>query len=958
MVHSFRVANISVALSSLLLAASCVGTPAPATVESAPTVMARPTALPGGSVYALDELLPLAPELTKKTMDNGLTYYVRRNGNPGGRAVMFLVIASGSTNERDDQAGYAHFVEHMAFNGTKSFPENELVGYLRSIGMDFGAEINAHTTREETLYTLSMPLNNPEFFDTGLKVLREWATEVSFDPHEVEKEKGVIIEEMRLGLGPDETARVREVHGLLEDSAHADREPIGYEASIQAATAEGLKEFYDEHYRPDRMAIIIVGDIDPVEVAEKIEGEFSFPSKDGLVRARPTFPVEPSTKLGFELTLDPGFDRSIITYRKIVPYTPETKIGDYSILLKLRIAAEAIRLRLSDLSRSGGTAWRDAYFDDDYFYGRTRLYSFTLTAAPGKELSAFDALSAEVERIRRYGFTESEFRRTVDMYRRWLGSLDVEDEDLKSVNFAEEYVRNFMYGEPVPGVVNERVYIRDTLEALTLEGLNETGSLILSADEGFVAVRAKPDSGTKTLVEADFAETLRQARQASLEPPAETGDDSGLFDGLPAPGTIVAEEKLTGGITRLTLSNGATVLLKPTDYDRDAISFLAWSPGGYSAMPVKDQTAASFAPSLMSAVGLGTMSATRLDEVTAGLNTGLQWSIGENAEVFAGKTTPTDLEAFLRLVYLSSSEPGRDARAFEAARDRLAEDIEPYVRDPEYRFESAWSQDLFGGNPRVAPLDAASTKALEFEATRELVLSALSDASEFTYVLVGDFDLEATKDLVARHIGAIPSGEADEPEWIEPLVPRQGGGRVDYAFSTENRASVRIVWAALSPWSWEREATLEVMASAINNRLLDALREDLGGTYVVSTRSAFSRQPAEQYSLVVQFDTSPDRVDELVSEVRAEVSKLAEGSSDPKYASQIKTAAQRDYNGRGRTNDFWVNRIGHALMNGLDFQVLERAKTAVGFADAAAFRQLAAELITADREFVYIMLPD
>ena len=871
---------------------------------------------------------------------------------------MFLVIASGSTNERDDQAGYAHFVEHMAFNGTTSFPENELVTYLRSIGMDFGAEINAHTTREETLYTLSMPLSDPDFFDTGLKVLKEWATEVTFDPLEVEKEKGVILEEMRLGLGPDETARIREVRGLLEGSAHADREPIGYEDSIKAATAKGLKDFYDEHYRPDRMAVIVVGDIDPVEVAKKIEREFSFPADDGQVRERPAFAVEPSSKLGFELTLDPDFDRSIITYRKIVPYTPETRIGDYSRLLRLRIAAEAIRLRLSDLSRTGDTAWRDAYFDDDYFYGRTRLYSFTLTAAPGSEFSAFAGLSAEVERVRRFGFTESEFRRTVDMYRRWLGSLDVEDEDLKSVNFAEEYVRNFMYGEPVPGVVNERVYIRDTLDSLTLEALNETGADILSADEGFVAVRARPGSETSGLTEEAFGKILREARRVSLEPPAESGDESGLFDALPEPGSIVSEEKLAGGMTRLTLSNGATVLLKPTDYDRDAISFLAWSPGGYSVMPLEAQSAASFAPSLMAAAGLGTMSATRLDEVTAGLNAGLQWSIGENGEVFAGKTTPTDLEAFLRLVYLTSAEPGRDARVFEAARDRLAEDIEPYVQDPAYRFESAWSQDLFDGNPRVAPLDSASTRALDFGKTRDLILDALGDASEFTYVLVGDFDLETAKALVARHIGAIPAGKADEPAWSLPLVPRQGGGRVDYSFSEENRASVRMVWAAEAPWSWEREATLEMMAAALNNRLLDALREDLGGTYVVSTRGAFSRQPVEQYSLVVQFDTDPHRVDELVTEVRAEVARLADGTFDAKYASQIQTAAQRDYNGRGRTNDFWVNRLGHALMNGLGFQLLERAKAAVGFADADTFQALAAELVTPDREFVYILLPE
>jgi len=943
--------SIASALILSLALLSCVGTPEPVSLENA-------AVLPGGSAYSSEDPLPLAPELTKKVLPNGLTYYVRRNGNPGGRAVMFLIVNSGSTNERDDQSGYAHFVEHMAFNGTTSFPENELVTFLRSIGMDFGAEINAHTTREETLYTLQMPLNDPAFFDTGLKVLKEWATAVTFDPHEVEKEKGVILEELRLGLGPDETARVREVSGLLAGSAHADREPIGSEASIKAATAEGLKAFYREHYRPDRMAVIVVGDIDPASVAAKIEREFSFPAADGTVRPRPSFPIKPSTDLGFVASIDKDFERSIVSYRKVVPYIPETAIGDYETLLSIRIAAEAIRIRLADLSRAGQAVWRDAYFDDDYFYGSTRLYSFTLAASDGKELDSFAGLAAEVERIRRFGFTESEFRRTVDLYRRWLGTLDVEDDDLKSFSFAEEYVRNFMYGEPVPGIVNERVYIKKVLDTMTLADLNEAGRDILAADEGFVAVRAKPGDHEGSLVEPAFETALRDARTAVLSPIASTGDEGGLFDALPAPGSIVAEKSLSNNITELTLSNGARVLLKPTSYDKDAISFLAWSPGGYSVLPVELQTAASFAPSLLAEAGLGSMSAMRLEEHTASLNAGLQWSIGENGEVFVGKTTTVDLEAFLRLVYLNAAEPGRDSRAFNAARDRLAEQIGPYVRDPAYRFESAWSSSLFGGNARAASLDATVVSAIDFDETRSMVLAALADASEFTYVLVGDFDLETAKNLVARHLGAIPAGRYDEPVWTDPLSPRSGAGRVDYAYSKEQRASVRLVWAAKATWSWEREATLGLLAQALNNRLLDALREDLGGTYVVSTEAAFSKIPVEQYSLIVKFDTDPARVDELIAEVISEVATLASGAFDPRYASQIRTAAQRDFDGRGRTNDFWVNRLGNALATGLDLEILGRAKQIVSFADPAAFSALAAELLVPERLFVYTMLPE
>lgn len=985
MMRSVRAAGKLAAFLMAFLAAACVGSPARAPVHNTPVV------LPGGSAYSSSDPLPLAPELSKGVLDNGLTYYVRRNGNPGGRAVMFLIVNSGSSNERDDQLGYAHFVEHMAFNGTESFPENELVRYLRSIGMDFGAEINAHTTREETLYTLQMPLNDPSFFDTGLKVLKEWATKVSFDPVEVEKEKGVIIEEMRLGLGPDETARIGEIKGLLAGTAHEDREPIGTEASIHAATAERLREFYLEHYRPERMAVIVVGDIEPRGVVARIQKEFDFAPLDGGPRARPSFPVAPSIDLGFYSSFSERFERSIVSYRKLVPYVPEKLIGDYERLLRVRLAAEAIRLRLADLTRAGQASWRDAYFDDDYFYGSTRLYSFTLAAGEGAELEAFAGLAAEVERLRRFGFTESEFKRTIDLYRRWLGTLDVEDDDLKSLSFAEEYVRNFMYGEPVPGVVNERVYIKKVLDTMTLAELNAAGAGILAADEGFVSVRARAGSGAAALTEAAFEKALREARRAQLVQLVSSGEEGALFDAPPAAGAIVSERALDGALLELRLSNGARVLLKQTIYDKDSIGFLAWSRGGYTSLPVEYQTMASFAPTLMGAAGLGSMSATRLEEETASINAALSWSIGEQGEVMVGRTSTADLEAFLRLVYLTAAEPGRDARAFNAARDRLAAQVAPYVRDPDYRFESAWSFDLFGHNPRVAPLEAARVAAVDFDRTRQLVVDSLANAADFTYVLVGDFDLERARRLLVGTIGAIPAGAggaggradaggavsggqagsagagaaagpgdgaAAEPAWVSPLVPDSPGRRVDFNYSREDRASVRLVWSAQAPWSWKREATLGFLAQALNNRLLDALREDLGGTYVVSTRAAFASMPVEQYSLIVQFDTDPSRVEELIAEVQAEVATLVNGSFNPTYVSQIRVAAQRDVDGRAKTNDFWVNRLGNALMTGLDFDVVGRARQGVNLVELKTISALAAELLVPERLFVYTMLPE
>ncbi len=942
-----------VALAALI--ASCAASPA---ARSAPRAPGSP--LRGFGSYTLDDPLPLAPELVKKTLDNGLTYYVRANGNPGGRITMFLVVAGGSSVEGDDELGYAHFVEHMAFNGTVSFPENELVRYLRSIGMEFGAEINAYTAIEHTVYMLEMPTDKPEFFETGLKVLREWATAISFDPVEVEKEKGVIIEEMRLGRGPAERARREELLGLLGDSRQARREPIGTEESVRGATAERLRAFYERSYRADRMAVMVVGDLKPARVAEAIEREFSFPNQDGLVRERPFFPVRPAYDLKLVASYNADFEPSTISYQKLVPLKDESTIGDYVDWLKKRIAVEAIKLRLSDLSRRGGRAWSEAYFDDDYFYGRTRLYAFFLSAEPGSELAAFNDLAIEVERLRLHGFTDSEFRRVVDFWRRWVSTLDVEDEDLKSMSFAEEYVRNFMYDEPVPGVTNERVYIRDALDALTLADLHEAARAILADDEGFVAVRAKapaPDGGIDRARFEAALEAARAAKPAALEAPASAG--VGLFDGEPEGGAIVSERQEGGGVTSLVLSNGARVLLKPTDYDKDAVQFAAWSRGGFAAMPEGDYLAALFAPSLLGAAGLGDMDAVRVQEVTAIANVSLAWSIGENSESFSGRAASQDLRTLLRLVYLNSMEPGSDEAGFRQARDRLAAQIGPYAQDPSYRFETAWTGHLYGDRPRTRPLDAASVRALDFAAVRSLAVSALGAASDFTYVLVGDFKLAEAKALAARYLGAVAAGEPSPSAWIEPFTVRgDGPSRRDYPLSKERRASVRMVWGGPAAWSWEREQTLSLMAHALNNRLLDAIREDLGATYVTSTASVLARSPVEQALLVVSFDCDPERVEELISEVRSEVAALAAGLMNPMYAQQVRANAQREVLGTTRTNQFWVRGLLRSVANDLDFELLARERGRPALSDPARFAALAAELLKPEREFTYVLLPE
>jgi zinc protease len=367
----------------------------------------------------------------------------------------------------------------------------------------------------------------------------------------------------------------------------------------------------------------------------------------------------------------------------------------------------------------------------------------------------------------------------------------------------------------------------------------------------------------------------------------------------------------------------------------------------------------------MSSAGLGALDQIRVQELTALSQASLSWSIGEDATVMNGKLHTKDLETFLRLVYLTSAEPGKDSLAFQAARDRAVDQIAPFVTAPGYRFESAWSAHLFDGNQRTKGLDPAAIKALDFSDVREITTSALGRASAFTYVLVGDFKLDEVKALITRHLGAIPAGSPilpvgtpEAPEWIEPMRPRTDGGlRVDYPIGREPRTSVKIVWAGEAPWSQERETGLGLMAQALNNRLLDALREELGGIYVSSSQGKFSRTPTEQYVMIVSFDTDPARADELINKVLSEVASLSDGSFPTMYVDQIRAATQRNYDSRYRTNDFWTRNLLSAVATGQNLEILGRARKIPSLADAEFFRTLAAELLIPERSFIYVMSP-
>ncbi|HQK34250.1 MAG TPA: insulinase family protein [Spirochaetia bacterium] len=904
-----------------------------------------------------DDLLPLAPELTKGVFDNGLTYYVRKNGNPAKRAVMYLVVKAGSVHETDEERGYAHFVEHMAFNGTKSFPENQLVDYFRSIGMEFGAEVNAYTSFDRTVYMIKMPLDKLTFYQKGLQILKEFALDITFDPVEVEKEKGVILEEMRLDKGSRERASNRELEAMLGGTPYSNRSPIGTEASIKNATAEKLKAFYLKHYTLNRMAIIVVADQTPAYLVRSVKEVFEKLPSQPQALTDFAYKIDSIPDLKFSLSTDDDFGMATVGYEQITPLKPEKTLRDYNNFVIRNLTEQAINFRLNALINSGKANWEDAYFGTDYFFGQTRSLDLVMRTKAGKELESFKSLIEEIERLKQYGFTVSEFNRALASHRAWVKTLDVEDMDLKSDDFAEEYTRNFMYDEPVPGVTNERVYITNVLNTLTLDMLNAyMREMLKDFTKGFIYVRTKPQYAS--LKQENFAKLIKEAISKKYEPFVSTEKDVGLYDNLLPPGKIAAEETFYNDFTKLVLSNGAVVYVKPTSYDKDAVKIFAFAQGGYSALPEQDVMPARLLSYLMNAAGYSDISSDKINELLAPYRVSLKWNVDSTSQYLIGETKTNDIEPLLRLISLLQTGPGQDVANFNRAKQSILNEIESLDEDPEYRFRNDWQKVLYGDSEYIKGFSVNKFDAITYAQCADLMKRLFGNAAKFTYVIVGDVTLNTLKPLLEKHIASLP-GKSDTSKvvWkdLKPQKPTQE--KYVFTYAKENKADVVLYFTGSMKYTWESEAIFEILKTSLNNRLLDRIREELSGTYVISCDGSLDVLPKEQYSFIIQFSTDPARVDDLIAAVRREIDAYITGVFDDKYVKQIASQLNRS-SGYIYTNDFWLWNTGLTLLYGTnDFSFSQQWLLRSTLATKENIQMMAEKVFNTEYHYVFVLQP-
>lgn len=870
----------------------------------------------------LTDPMPVDPQITIGTFPNGLKYYIRANKKPEKRAELRLVVKAGSILEDDDQLGLAHFVEHMAFNGTKNFPKHELIKFIESLGMRFGAHLNAYTSFDETVYMLQVPADKPETMERAFQVLQDWAQNVSFDPAEIEKERGVVMEEWRIrrGAGARTTEKLFPI--MFKGSRYANRLPIGTPDIIQNAKPERLTQYYKDWYRPDLMAVVAVGDFDKAAIEKLVNTYFGSLPKATNPRTRETYGVPDRADTGFAISTDKETSNTSIEIDTILPARPEGTVAQYRQKTVDRLFSGMLNARFSEMTQKADSPFVFAFSGRGSFLGRTKdiAYLSALVKEDGIE-RGMRALLGEAERVARFGFTESELaRQKVNVLRHYERSA-LEKDNVPASARAAEYIRNFLQNETLPSLDDEYALHQRFVPEIKLEEINKLARewYPTTLQNRLVVLTAPQKPGLVVPDEAKLAALLKEPPPADLKAYVDTVATTALLESPPAPGKIVkTTNNEKAGLTIWELNNGVKVVLKPTNFRNDEILFEANSPGGTSLAGDADLIPARTASQVVTGGGLAKFSAIDLGKMLTGKVASASAYIGELEEGMSGSSSRKDIETLFQLIYLRFTQPRADANTFAAQATQTRTILANQSVIPEFALFEALNSARYQNHPRRQMPTAATVDQWNLDKSLAFYKERFADASDFTFYFVGSFDEALMKPLVERYLGALPSLNRKET-WKDVGVKTATGvieKRVERGM--EPKSLSYIVFSGPFVFVQERRVAIQAMSEILQTRLLEVVREELGGTYSITVNAGYSRIPRPEYSIMIQFGSSPDRTDDLLKRVFEEIDKFKKEGPTEKQLTGQKEKLIREFETNSKSNNYLLRQISQRFVSGED----------------------------------------
>jgi zinc protease len=942
-VQTALVAAAIVSAQSLALAQAASGpAPSPATID---TTSATP--------------LPRDPHVVVGTLPNGLRYYIRKNAKPEKRAELRLVVNAGSILEDDDQRGLAHFLEHMAFNGTARFPKNQLVSYLESVGMRFGADINASTSFDETIYELQLPTDSAHIVAKGIDILEDWARSISLDTTEINKERGVVIEEWRLGRGADARMADKQLPILLKGSRYAERLPIGDKKTLETFSPAALSRFYADWYRPDLMAIVAVGDFDPAEIEQLIKSHLSdVPARPNeRPRAKYGVPDQDSTLVAIATDKEAEYTTTSVFFK--MPHRNSTTVGGYREDLTESLFSQMLNDRLDEIRQKPDAPFIGAGGDKSTFLGDRDAFTLTAVGPDGGVLRGLDAVLAEAMRVEQHGFTASELARAKQNLLRSYERTYAERDKRQSAALVGELVRNFLNKEAIPGIEYEYPLAQRLVPGITLAEVNRLAKEWMTDRNRVITVNAPEKAGVTVPNAAQLLAVFDSVAGRQLAAYDDGNASRPLVSRPPKPATIVATSRLPEvGVTNWTLSNGVKVIFKPTDFKADEVLILGTSPGGASMLSPTEFPKAREATTLVTEGGVGAFNQIDLQKALAGKAASASPGIGELTEQMFGRGSPKDLETVFQLMYLYFTSPRADSTAVLALKQRLRAALANRGVSPEEAFNDTLSVILTSHHPRSMPVSPATVDSLDLGASMRFYRDRFADASDFTFVIVGNFTVDSIKPLVVKWLGGLPATHRKET-WkdIGVHLP-EGVVKRDVKRGTEPKARTVIVFNGPFEWTRENRYALASLAEVLRMRLRDVLREELGGTYDVSASQSSERDPHPEFQFSIDFGSSPERADTLRAAVFREIERIRRDGPTADEIEKVREIQRRGEETEVRQNGFWLNALAAAARYGQDPRMILKRSELRASLTPALVRDIARKYLDESRYVQVRLLPE
>ncbi|MBP7778459.1 MAG: insulinase family protein [Acidobacteria bacterium] len=920
---------------------------------------APPSALP---VVATDPaaVLPLDPVIRSGRLPNGVRYFLRHNGRPASRVSLRLAVDVGSIHEEDDQRGLAHFLEHMAFNGSTHFKPGELVAFLESIGARFGPHVNASTSFDETIYMLDVPTDREGYVDKGLLALSDFAGGASLTDEEIDKERGVVLEEWRGRLGAGSRVTDQQLPVLFAGSRYADRLPIGLPDTLRTFPPERLRDFYRTWYRADRMAVVVAGDL-PLDEAERLVrlrfGDLPTPAGPAPVVTRV---VPPHAETLYNMVTDSEAQRWSVTAAFKSTPEPEGTVGAYRRSIVRGLALSMLNQRLAELARRPDAPFLAAQAGASGLGRALSLFELSAEVPAGRTAEGLDSVVREARRAEQFGFTAPEIDRAKRALLADYERAFNERGNAESPSLANELVRHFLQGEPAPGIAYEFQMVRGALPGITADDLTaEIGRLV--GDDSRVVLGVAPAVSAGPAPTDDTLRTAFAAAFAGAVTPWSEGlAGRELVPTPPTPGQVTSRRQIAEiGVTVLTLSNGMEVWLKPTTFKADQVVFSAYAYGGGSLASEADFREAALAPALVAMGGVGGLSPVDLEKVLAGRIASASPDIDSFTHGLSGSSTPKDLETALQLVYLTFTAPGLTDEGFALLQRRFGALLENQRQSPRYLFGEKVRELTTSGHYSAKSLTPADVQALDLAVMRRDYAARFANAADFTFFMVGAFDEATVVPMVERWLAPLPSTGPRRTAFRDMgMTFPKGIERAEVTKGKEPASQTAMAFFADTGLDEREMHRARAAATLVGMRLRDILREQLGGTYGVSVNYGNTAPQKGYGTMTVSFGSAPDRVEMLQKAVLDEVRRLGTEGPSADDLQKVQEMERRDLETNAKQNQYWLGSLQTVHMLGWDATGIARRLERTNALTVPMLHQAITKYFPLDRYVVVTLKPE